>query len=196
MVLSNEIMVISCKKLFSNKKRFEWFSNKNGFEKEIMLNYEYMIRNRAEENELYKQPIVYSILKDKKSWDIFCYERTKWMLEDRLTWKMSIWIWWHINKELELSLNPIRTSLYESLDEKLSIPKNKISIKPIWYINSEKDKVSKVHFWVLYLVELNSRDVLNNENINWKFISISEIENNYDDLEEWSKISFKELKNI
>lgn len=196
----SEVMVISNRNLFKNRKRFEWFCNKHNFEKEIMLNYEYMIRQMAEENFSYKQPIVYAILRDKESWEFFSYKRQKWLLEDRLAWTHTLWIWGHIQKEVEFSPNPLRTSLSNILRDKLSIDCKSCGIHLLWYINSDKKKVSEVHFWVVYLVDIDKNLVKSlDKNIDPEFLSLEEClgrNKDIDYFEDWSKIALKEIKGL
>lgn len=194
-------MVISNRNLFNKRKRFEGFCNTHNFEKEIMFNYEYMIRNIAEENFSYKQPVVYAVIRDSVSWKFLCYKRWVWMLEERLHWKFTIWIWSHTEKEALVSPNPLRTTLWNIIKEKLGVNISDEQVSLLWYINSDKDKVSEVHFWVLYLVSLSKDDIVFlDKKIKWDFKSleelISENENTPLMFEEWSKIALEELKKL
>ena len=203
--MQREIMVVKNDKLFQNTERKTgfYYDFEADFEKQILENYEYMVRWKAEENFDYKQPIPYAVVMDENGY-VFVYKR--WGSdsnagESRLHSKISIWVGGHIEKEEENSQNPIYDTLLREVEEELDVKKDNIKeIEVLWYINNDEDDVNKVHIWVAYLVHLyNSNfDLLDGEIENGEFVSIDELEkmiNSGDyDVEAWSKILFDSLK--
>lgn len=205
--MAREIMVVNCKKLFAEVTReTKFYDNKEAnLEKNILGNYEYMIRSLAEEDIDFKQPITYAIVADDKN-RVFVYKRwwessTAW--EARLHSKISFWIWGHLEREDEDMENPIRDSLIREIEEEINLKDEDISsVTPIGYINDDSNDVWKVHIWISYLVKVHNSNValLDWELDNWEFLSIDDIENMVSsweyDVESWSKILFEPLKNI
>lgn len=204
--MKREIMVVQNKKLFWEEKRESKFylNSEVGFEKNILDNYEYMVRWDAEINLDYKQPIWYWVVLDEEN-RIFVYKRwwsqsNAW--ESRLHSKIAFWVWGHIEREDEDTINPISDSLIREIEEELNIkPENVISSEAIWYINDDRDEVWSVHIWVAYLVRIsnNNFDLLDWELDNWEFVTLSTLEGmilswNYD-VESWSQILFEPIKN-
>lgn len=203
--MAREIMVVSNASIFWNiakESKFYYNSDVN-FEKNILENYEYMVRWEAEVNFSYKQPIPYGIVLNENN-EIFVYKRwwsgsNAW--EHRLHSKIAIWVGWHIEKEDENLTNPISDSLIREIEEELNIKEQDIkNVEAIWYINNETDEVSKVHIWISYIVRIHNSnfELLDWELDNWEFVNISELEkmiNSGDyDVEAWTKIVFEPLK--
>lgn len=205
--MAREIMVVSCDKLFAGVTRETKFYNNDeaNIEKNILDNYEYMIRWKAEENRDFKQPITYAIIADDQN-RIFVYKRwwsssTAW--ESRLHSKISFGIWWHLEREDEEMENPIRDSLVREIEEEINLKDEDIaSIKPIWYINDDSNDVWKVHIGISYLVKVHNSNValLDWELDNGEFVSIEDLDNmiaSWDyDVESWSNILYEPLKKL
>ena len=211
--MQRHIMVVRNDILFKDIKRENkvYLPDEIDFENIILKNYEWMIRYQAEENFDYKQPIPYGILMDL-DWRIFVYKRwgknsNAW--EQRLYNNISIWVWGHIEKSdidnLESNkFNIIKQVLLREMEEETNIKSdNIISIEPLWYINNDSDKVSEVHFGILYLVKI--KDPSQVKLVDWElahgeFLDIEEAEKviyDPDNLtEEWSKLAFNRLKQI
>lgn len=203
--MQREIMVVSNKAIFwavEKESRF-YYNWEVNFEKNILDNYEYMIRWQAEVNFDFKQPIGYWIVINDDD-KIFVYKRAwagsnAW--EHRLHNKIAFWVGWHIEKEDQHLENPISDSLVREIEEELNIkPENVKSVEAIWFINNESDEVSKVHIWIAYIVRIHNTnfELLDWELDNWEFVSLSTLEWmimswNYD-VEPWSKIVFEPLK--
>ena len=203
--MKREVMVVSNKALFWNmEKETKFYENGSvEFEKNILENYEYMVRGEAEVNFEYKQPIWYGIVLNDKD-EIFVYKRwgassNAW--DQRLHNKIAIWVWGHIEKEDEDLKNPISDSLVREIEEELNIVEKDVkSVEAIWYINNEKDIVSQVHIWVAYIVRVNTSnfELLDWELDNWEFVSLSTLEGMFDsgnyDVEGWSMIVLDAVK--
>lgn len=206
--MEREIMVIKNDILFKDIPRKNWFYENTldtNFEDIIKNNFEYMKRAIAEENFNYKQPIPYAVVVDENNY-IFVYKR--WGTnsnagESRLHNKVSIWVWWHIEKEEENSSDPIYDTLLREIQEELNIKKENIKdIITVGYINDDTNNVWKVHFGIAYIVKIDNSniDLLDGEIENWEFESIEKVQHMIDspeyDMEAWSKIIFPQVKKI
>ena len=153
-----EVMVIKNTTLFANTQRESkvYTSDEADFEKQILENYEFMVRGEAEENRDYKQPIPYSIVLNEKG-EIFVYIRggdNSAAGDKRLHDKLSIGVGWHLEREEEWLKNPITDWLVRELEEEISLKQENITdIFPIGYINDDRNDVGEVHIWVSYLVK-------------------------------------------
>jgi len=196
--MDRNIMVIKTSVLFGNEPRKNWFyTSEFNFEKNILKNFEYMKRWLAEENINYKQPLPYAILKTN-DWRLFMYQRwwkTSEVWEKRLYDKISFGVWWHIEEDVKNASNPLLETLLREIEEEVWISsKNIDKIDLIWYINDDTNDVGKVHFWIAYIVTLNTDDVKIDkwELANWKFITEEEAKNILNDkninIESWSRI--------
>ena len=206
--MKRQIMVVKNEKIFDTIEKRTWFYENNisnDIESKILKNYEYMVREKAEVDFDYKQPIPYAVVVDENGY-IFVYKRwwensNAW--EKRLYSKISIWVGGHIEKEEENTENPIYETLLREIEEELNIKKENINdIMTIWYINNEEDEVNKVHIWVAYLVKLynDNFDLLDGEIENWEFMKFEEFEKMANsgeyDVEAWSKILIEPIKKM
>lgn len=199
----NEIMVIEKSVLFLNN-HFLGFTEKGDYESIILKNYEWMDRQVAEKNDLFRQPICYIIICNLKLRKIFVYQRAsqdKDYPEKRLQGKYSCGIGGHIEKTDLKATNPIQASLLRELKEEVKITDAK-EISIIGYINDEKDDVGKVHFGLLYLLNTKEEKItpLAREIQNGKLIDFTEFvnicSNSSLDVEGWAKISLDPLKKV
>jgi len=176
-------MVVPNKAIFWNmEKESKFYYNEEvEFEKNILENFEYMVRGEAEVNFEYKQPIWYWIVINDEDM-IFVYKRwgagsNAW--DQRLHNKIAIWVGWHIEREDEDLKNPISDSLVREIEEELNIAEKDVkSVEAIWYINNETDEVSQVHIWVAYIVRVHTSnfELLDWELDNGEFVSIPTLE--------------------
>lgn len=205
--MQREIMVIKNDTLFEwIKRETKIYTNDDiNFEKKIVDSYEYMVRGKAEEDFDYKQPLPYWVIIDEDN-RVFVYKRWwKWSNngEARLHSKISIWVWGHIEREDEDLNDILRDTLKREIEEEIDISESDIkSVDIIWYINIDDGEVQELHLWLAYLVRVHSTDIrlLDWELDNWEFVTLSTLEamvasGNYD-LEKWSMILLKPLKNI
>lgn len=199
-----EIMVISTKKLFG-KDYFQKFLKQDGinFEEKILKNFGYMKRGLAENNPNFKQPIAYVIVVNKKTKRVFAYQRSvdASYTEKRLRGKWSWGVGGHIEKFDGKSKNPILASLERELKEELNID-TEIKPKVLGYINDDSNDVGKVHFGILYLVEVEQSTVQlrGTEAQQSGMFTVSELENICNSegiiVEDWSKIALPILKEV
>ena len=196
--MDEQIIVVPREKLFENETlTFNWNnSDKKIVEKifkNIFNNFSIMRRWDAEENPNFKQPIPYLIV--RKWEEIYLYERlTEWW-ENRLHNKLSIWVWWHMNKTNHETFDEIlNDNLTRELEEELDIKATKKELKTIWLINDDNNEVWKVHIWILLILDLDLKarvEVKETDQLLWRWISIEELkkEKIYSRLESWSQIA-------
>ncbi len=205
--MKQEVMVVDNKLLFSEIKRETkfYYNDEYNFEENILKNYTYMVREKAETDYNYKQPVPYWIVINEKN-EIFVYKRWwAWSnsAENRLHSKISIWVGWHIEREDENTDNPLRDTLVREIEEELGFNQKDIkSVEPIGYLNYDADEVSKFHIWTCYIVKVDNPDIklLDWELEKWDFMNILEIEKLLkswqSNLEWWSKTLFEPIKKL
>jgi len=200
-----EIMVVKNDTLFKwIKRKTKIYTNDEiNFEEKIIDIYEYMVRWKAEENFEYKQPLPYWIIINEDN-KIFVYKR--WWAwsnngEARLHSKISIWVWWHIEREDENLNNILRDTLKREIKEEINIKESSIkSLNIIGYINIDDWKVQELHLWIAYIVKVSNSnfELLDWELDNWEFVTLSTLEGMFNsgnyDVEAWSKIVFESVK--
>lgn len=172
------------------------------FQERILDNYSYVKRGEAEEDEKLKQPIGYLVLVDEDD-RIFAYQRA--LKDDDYTEKrlQGRWSWGvggHVDKEDEGD-NPIRKSMLRELGEEIEVDGEINDISVLGYINDDSDSVGRVHFGILYMVQISGPVEANDDEVtNEGLRSISELKEVIDDesveVEEWSKIALKLLEEI
>ena len=200
------ILVVPNDILFVNNSKFQGFkehSKIEDFESRILEYKKFMRRGDAEIDFSHKQPIGYAVIINPATKKVYAYKRASHDAdynEKRLHGKWSIGIGGHIEKEIDITDNPIHSSLLREIDEEILINGSQ-DIKVIGYINDEKDEVGKVHFGVLYVVETDSDDVFPNdtESVHGELMSIEDIKklkaSPDSSLEGWSQIALDVIEN-
>lgn len=203
--MQREIMVVKASTIFKDFPRETIFydASEYNFWKIMVDNYEYMVRWKAESNYDYKQPLPYWAVIDQDD-RIFVYQRgwswsNAW--ESRLHSKISIWVWWHIEREDEDAKDILSNTLVREIIEEINTKEENIkNVDLVWYINDDWDDVWKVHMWIFYIVKVSNSDfdLLDWELDNWEFVTLEKLEDmvlsDKYDLESWSKIVFEPLK--
>jgi len=191
------------------KKHFIGFVTKDFFNYLTIIDnkkYQYfLLRNEtsheqklpAEQDINFQQPIAYGIIKYKNK--IFIYQRAKKEIigEPRLALKYSIGIGGHIEPEDDSS-DLIIQSLKREIQEELGY-KGKFKINHKGYLNLEKDIVDKVHFGLIYVVEIENNNLnLESHLMNASFKTIPKINSPeiYERLENWSKVLINNIDKI
>lgn len=203
------IVVVNREQLFENEKlHFQGSTSDKDLITKIMKNIDehYMSMRRgsvdetdvsleenAELNTNYKQPIPYIVVKQGDK--IFSYTRLSGGGESRLHDKISLGFGGHINP-LEENYYSFETVLKENtereLHEELDI-KGDYDLNIIGLINDDLDEVGKVHIGILGVLELHKNgevSIKETDQLEGKWITIEELkqEDNYNKLENWSKI--------
>jgi len=200
-----KVLVVKRNEIFgkNNEKVFMGFKSVKEFKinEEILSKADFKFRKVAgigqkkamEEDPTYKQIIPYLILKFENKY--FCYKRTNKAGEKRLHDNYSIGIGGHINPiDKTENDNLILTSIKREFEEEVKY-NGKINPKLIGYINDDTNAVGEVHLGLVYLIELENKNIKLNEIEldDGKLMNLNEIENYYTNLESWSQIVFNYL---
>jgi predicted NUDIX family phosphoesterase len=162
MARTSQIMVVA-RRLLLDGRPFQGFSpaGAHDYESIILKNYRYVLRTEAEKNPALKQPIAYCIIVNPVRKELFAYKRSELegdYDEERLRGKWSIGIGGHIDRVDMAAENPIRASMLRELDEEIAWDgASRPSI--LGYINDEMNMVGKVHFGLLYKLDIEAREV-------------------------------------
>jgi len=157
----------------------------------ISDSYTTMRRGDAEENEDYKQPIPYGIV--KRGNEVFLYKRLSGGGEKRLHDQLSIGVGGHAQDvQMDDFHGQMFENLHRELDEELIIKTNTQRITFTGLINDDLNSVGKVHIGILALVELSKNatvDVRETEQLEGEWINIKDLKKPeiYDKLESWSQ---------
>jgi predicted NUDIX family phosphoesterase len=197
-----EIMVIDRSTLFA-EIYFQGFSpaKNQDYQQVILDNYFYQKRGIAEIKPEFKQPIAYCIILNKKTGNVFAYQRSVKdgeYAEKRLQGKWSWGIGGHIDKIDEENGNPIEVSLLREIDEEIQIASFD-SPKVLGYINDDETEVGQVHFGILYLIETNETVKPKDKEISFgEFKALHDLQSIYDEnaasVESWSGIALTALR--
>jgi predicted NUDIX family phosphoesterase len=165
-------------------------------DKNIEANFGTMRRGDAEENERFKQPIPYAVI--RRGNDIFVYERLSGGGEARLHNKLSIGAGGHMNQEGSSFAESLMNNLKRELEEELDIKSESMSFKSVGYINDDEDAVGRVHIAILVVIDLDKDatvDVRETDQLDGDFVSLETLTSPaiYDRLENWSKIAVDTL---
>lgn len=161
----------------------------------INATYTTMRRGDAEEDENFKQPIPYAVI--KRGNEIFVYERLQGAGETRLHNKLSIGVGGHMNalEELDTFEEVLMENLNRELEEELIMTTNEQpELKVIGLINDDEDEVGRVHLCVLVVIEVHEDTVIEvreTDQLQGQFFPIEKLKRNpfYERLENWSKIA-------
>jgi len=183
-----------------------WENSFNGFKshteydfiKKINWNFVFEERWKVETNPEFKQPIVYGVIINPETKEVFAYQRTNTHNENRLDNKRSWWVWWHVDFDNYLDGSKIlEQNMARELEEEVNL-KNDYKIKILGYINDDTNPVGEVHFWVVYLIETEQKIQPHSkrEILKWDFYSISDMEKIIEskDVESWSWICFTAVR--
>lgn len=158
----------------------------------VIDNHTFLQRDLAEYDLNYKQAIPYILIQHQNQYLLL--KRTKKQTEKRLHNKFSLGIGGHINPRTESEYeNVIIHGLYKELHEEISItPDHQLQF--IGVINDETTDVSKVHLGLLYVIELEDGkfEILEKEKMSGEWVTVEELEENYDNLETWSQIVYRD----
>lgn len=212
-----KIVVVNNDYLFG-KERSEYFQGfrlkeEVDYENRILNNLEIMRRGsdkepkdhkegNAELNFDFKQPIGYMMVVNPDTKKVFAFQRSskdKHYGESRLQGKWSWGVGGHIEPIDTKYGNPIVESRLRELEEEVYINGKIKSVNVLGYINDDMDSVGKVHFGILYLIEINGNvSPKDNEMARGEMLSINELEeicsSDKVEVENWSRIALDALK--
>ncbi len=189
-----KILVVPREKLFESIF-FE------GFEREKITYYLERIRKYSifmkrflvENDSNYKQIIPYLIIKFKNKY--FMFQRFPVGVEDRLFHKYSVGIGGHINeKDVKKNKDLINSGLEREFSEEL-IYNKKLSYKVVGLINDDFDEVGKVHFGIVYLIEIETPEIRVREysKMEGRLVDKEYLLKYKDKMERWSQILIDNL---
>ena len=199
--MDEQILVIKRDELFHQAYDFQGFSNDlvimNNFADSLSNKLEVMRRGDAETDINYKQPIPYMLVMvgDK----FFAYERLSNSGESRLHNKLSMGIGGHMNPLADQWESNLYENIYRELNEELHIESDESpQIEILGYINDELDEVGKVHIGILGLIKYKNGvfiEVKETDQLAGGLYSAEQLlhQDNYNRLENWSKIVLTEL---
>lgn len=193
------IVVVEREKLFDNEKlAFQGLLTDDVFLEAIGSNMEENIqtmrRGDAEENNKFKQPIPYGII--KRGNEIFVYKRLSGGGETRLHEKTSIGVGGHMN-DIEdcLSLQHlIAENLLREITEEIEIKSDSCDLEVIGLINDDLDEVGEVHIGVLSVIHIpegTEVKVKETDQLEGYFLTVEQLNSpkHFETLENWSKIA-------
>lgn len=199
--MDEQILVVPRKALFDfGSLEFQGLESRKdriiSIGRNISNNFGVMRRGDAEENETFKQPIPYAVI--RRGHEVFVYERLEGGGEERLHGKLSIGAGGHMNLEGNDFTTSLETNLKRELEEELDIKSRTADRKTLGYINDDEDEVGRVHIGILVVIDLDKDatvSVRETDQLKGDFISINELASieKYERLEEWSKIALRAL---
>ena len=157
----------------------------------------YLPRNEMEEAPSYKQLIPYCIFRytdDQGVTSVFQYTRGSGQGESRLHDRRSVGIGGHVSTLDSGSSEPYREGMRRELDEEVEI-KTEYSESCVGLINDDENEVGKVHLGIVHILDVQSPEVLPREEdiANAGFVPVSELMNDIEGFETWSKICLQAL---
>lgn len=189
MIKQEQVLAIS-----SNKVNFQNIIKYNSNEGKLFIkelsNIITIQRPECETNEKYKQIICYGFITNKDN--IYLMQRTN-QTETRLNNNYSIGVGGHANYANFRSISQIlEFNMNRELNEELFI--DNYTILPYGFLNDNSNEVGKVHVGIIYQIhcsfDIKVKEV---DKMIGKWIKISEIQN-YDNMENWSKILYNDLR--
>lgn len=162
----------------------------------ILDNLQSFPRPHLENDYRFKQLVVYVVIKSKDSY--LTYKRTTKGLEKRLSEKYSIGIGGHVNvadkKQLTLIKDKkdlVRLAVLREVNEEINI-KSRILKEPklICFINDDSDDVGRIHFGVVWLLEISEPDVSRRGRVvgDLKFYGLRHLKDTKYRFEKWSQL--------
>lgn len=154
-----------------------------------------MRRGDAENDPTFKQPIPYTVVRRED--EVFVYKRLAAGGEQRLHDKYSIGVGGHMNPS-ESGVNMFGMALIENIErelgEELDIETETIEVSVSHLINDDSDDVGKVHLGILVFATVNADakvSVKETDQLVGEWLKIEELRlpENFDKLENWSKIA-------
>jgi len=198
--MDEEVLAVKRTTLFgkNDEKAFNGFKKEGEFSinDEVIKKLEFKLRKVSgptqpkpiEEDTTYKQIIPYLIITHNNK--VFCYQRTPKGGEQRLHNKYSIGVGGHINPiDIKDKNEFLIECMKREFEEEVEYH-GKIKTKVIGYINDDSGEVEKVHFGVVFQIEIESENIkLREEELtDGKLSTWEEVTSKKEYLEMWSKI--------
>ncbi len=193
----DEIIIVSKRtEVFANETlTFQGVNSDKETTKQIVENisksFTTMRRGDAEENEDYKQPIPYCVI--KRGNQVFSYKRLSGGGETRLHNQISLGVGGHLNNVEGLDfLGVLEDGLQRELEEELFINKDKLKLETVGLINDDENDVGRVHIGMLVVGEIPGDEevtVRETDQLLGEWITVEDLKKPeiYDSLETWSQ---------
>lgn len=157
----------------------------------------YLPRNEMEEDPSFKQLIPYCIFRhtdEQGVQRVFQYTRGAGQGEARLHNRRSIGIGGHVSTLDSGSSEPYREGMRRELDEEVDI-QTEYTESCVGLINDDENEVGKVHLGIVHILDVQTVDVAPREEdiASAGFETISEIMDDIESFETWSKICLQAL---
>lgn len=190
------ILVAPRADVFSNETlTFQGVKSDREITKQIVSNiansFSVMRRGDAEENESYKQPIPYCLI--KRGNKVFSYKRLSGGGETRLHNQISLGVGGHLNNVAGLDFyGVLEDGLQRELEEELFINKDKLQLNTVGLINDDENEVGRVHIGMLVVGEIPIDEevtVRETDQLLGEWISVEDLKKPeiYSSLESWSQ---------
>lgn len=200
------ILVAKRDKVFDNEKEhFQGAVNKNvhpysigKIMKALGDNIETMRRGDAEEDATYKQPIPYAVIKQGDKY--FGYTRLTGGGEARLHGAISLGVGGHMNEIEGMQMDTFDNVLLENLRRELNEELNidyvdggavRMDTEIIGLINDDTNEVGRVHLGILAFINVSENAIITvaeTDQLEGRWYTAEELKENYERLENWSKI--------
>ena len=158
-------------------------------------------RGDAEDNENWKQPIPYTII--KRGLEVFSYRRLNTGGEYRLHDQMSIGVGGHMNRinDVRNWNDNLKINSYRELNEELNIIVNGTALpepKILGLINDDSDEVGRVHIGILAVIDLPQDadvEVKETDKLEGYWIRMRDVKKTplFESLENWSQFAAQYL---
>lgn len=154
---------------------------------------EFLPRSLMEIDPTYKQIIPYLIFTHNDKY--FLMQRQAKASEQRLKNKYSLGIGGHIRQE-DLTSNDIIDWAKREFEEEVTY-KGSYSVEPLGMLNDDSNPVGEVHIGFVFLLRGNSSEItVKSELKSGQLLTISECQDYYANMENWSQIVFDFIKTI
>lgn len=153
---------------------------------------QFLERERAEDDPSFKQIIPYAVVRHGEA--IFLLRRLARGGEKRLHDRLSIGVGGHVNRECDEPSGWIRAGLERELSEEIR-GGGRLDIRALGLLNDDSDEVGRVHFGLVYSVEVSSPDVevRETDRLEGEFVNLDHLESRLDDMESWSRWITRDL---
>ncbi|TDQ42852.1 hypothetical protein [Aureibacillus halotolerans] len=157
---------------------------------QMEAHYTTMRRGDAEENEAYKQPIPYVVVRRGQAY--FVYERLSAGGEERLHNKLSLGVGGHQNPcDQEDFTAILQENLLRELEEELTFDRSQpFTLTPVGLINDDNDAVGRVHVGILLILDVEPEtniQVRETDVLKGSWQKADELNQQYDRFESWSQ---------
>lgn len=162
---------------------------------DIIKHFQFKTRYLMEEDPSYKQIIPYVVILNEKN-EILTYQRSTKGGENRLHNMYSIGVGGHLDEnnesKVKTGMEVYFDGMVREVEEELGIKTYQDDFEVKATIYDDSNDVGKVHFGVVSFLRIDSKEFIHHGEmdilINREFLSLEELSNRSNSLENWSKI--------